>query len=117
MEESYHTATGKIHPADSKLPTQFVAALQVSHVSTSQWKVPDKAKSPRIWCMLNNKHFLALIDSGAEVNVLDREFARSLNLVIIQTNETALAANKLPRCVWTNSRSYYSHVLYFSRPN
>ena len=46
--------------------------------------------------MFNNEGFTALIDSGAEVNVLDKSFAVSLRLSIINTTETALAANKLP---------------------
>ena len=52
VEEKYQNTAGNIHPADSKLPSQYVAALQVSNVSTTTWRVPDKAKSPRIKCMM-----------------------------------------------------------------
>ena len=44
--------------------------------------------------------FLALIDSGAEVNVLDKDFAISLNIEIIKSSATAQAANRVPLQVY-----------------
>ena len=94
-EISTERNTGKIHLYDQSLPPSFIAALKNEH-KYSPLNNLDKAKSPRLQCMFNNESFTALIDSGAEVNVLDKSFAVSLGLGIINTTETALAANKLP---------------------
>ena len=94
-EISTELDTGKLHLYDQSLPRTFIAALKNKHKYSSLNNL-DKAKSPRLQCMFNNEGFTALIDSGAEVNVLDKYFTVSLRSGIINTTETALAANKLP---------------------
>ena len=73
----------------------FTAAISTLQSSTFPWNSLDKSSSPRIKCRYNNLTFSALIDSGAEINVLDRDFASSLSIGIVKSNETARAANKL----------------------
>ena len=41
LKENYQIKTGNLHPADSNLPSQFVAALRISSVSASTWEIPD----------------------------------------------------------------------------
>ena len=41
-----------------------------------------------------------MLDSGTEINVLDKLFAMSVNIGITITNEGALTANKLPLYVY-----------------
>ena len=95
---------GNTHPNDRSLPNAFIAAINSQQFKHSEWTSLDKAKSPRIQCFFKNEPFLAIIDSGAEVNVLDLDFARALNIGIINTEETALAANKLPLQVMGQSK-------------
>ena len=74
----------------------LAATLASLHSSSFKWNKLDKSTSPRIKCRLNKVTFSALIDTGAEINVLDKDFAISINLGISSSNESALAANKLP---------------------
>ena len=76
--------------------SSFAAILSTLQSSTFPWNSIDESSSPRVKCKLKQTSFLALIDSGAEVNALDRDFALSLGIGIIMTKETARAANKLP---------------------
>ena len=73
-------------------------AVLAALTSPSQytWEKVEKSDSPRIRCQFKSAVFSALIDSGAEVNALDRDFVLSLNIGINTTKETACAANKLP---------------------
>ena len=52
----------------------------------------EKSKSPKIKCKLNESVFSALIDSGAEINAFDEEFALQLKIGMQFTNESACAA-------------------------
>ena len=76
--------------------TSFSAILSTLQSSTFPWTSIDKSSSPKIKCRMRHLTFLALIDSGAEVNALDRDFALSLGIGMIMTKETARAANRLP---------------------
>ena len=49
---------------------------------------------------MNGRPFHALIDSGAEVNALDKDFAHALGIGIVKTFELATAANRLPLDVY-----------------
>ena len=56
----------------------------------------QKSCSPKIKCKLKETIFCSLIDCGAEINVIDKDFACSVNIGISNTKEVAHAANKLP---------------------
>ena len=43
---------------------------------------PDKSSSPRVQCQFRGTSFTALIDTGAEVNALDKDFVESLKIGI-----------------------------------
>ena len=55
-----------------------------------------KCKSPKIKCFLDKIEVLTLIDSGAEINVIDSETAHSAGIGIVKSNEVVKAANQLP---------------------
>ena len=74
----------------------YAVLAALSSPSQYTWEKVEKSDSPRIRCQLKSAVFSALIDSGAEVNALDRDFVLSLNIGINTTKETACAANKLP---------------------
>ena len=67
-----------------------------SHYS---WTKICKSKSPKICCYLNSLKVLCLIDSGAEINVIDALTAKSAGIDVIKTNEVAKAANHLPLAI------------------
>ena len=48
--------------------------------STYAWNIIEKSQSPRVKCQYFTTEFTALVDSGAEINALDLNFARSLNI-------------------------------------
>ena len=75
---------------------RFLATIHKLQSSTYVWNSIQKSKSPKLKSFLNNLPLSALLDSGAEINVLDAETARAAKLGIIDTHETAQAANKLP---------------------
>ena len=82
---------------NSSYPLQCLsAALAKLRSSSFQWNKIQKSKSPRIACCINSVTISALIDSGAEINVIDFEFARAANLGMITSNEQATAANQTP---------------------
>ena len=56
----------------------------------------SKSKSPRIGGTINNIYAPALIDSGADINVIDADIATRAGIGIKSTTETAQAANNLP---------------------
>ena len=70
------------------------------HIAVSSssfiWNQLDKSESPKIKCHHRGHTFHALIDSGAEINALDKAFVDSLGIGITTTNESARAANLLP---------------------
>ena len=74
----------------------FSAKLRKISSSNYSWNSIHKAKSPRIKCRVNDTIFAALVDSGAELNVLDKNFADLVKIGITDTKEVAHAANKLP---------------------
>ena len=83
-------------PPFAESTSTFVAALQKTCSSTYAWNKVDRSKSPKLLCKFHDKEFPVLIDCGAEINCIDRDFAASVNIGIIQTHTTAQAANKLP---------------------
>ena len=83
----------------------IAAVLSTLRTSTFPWKTLDKSSSPRIKCRKEGTVFSALIDSGAEVNVLDQDFAISLKIGIIKSNESAQGANNLPLDVYGQTDS------------
>ena len=74
----------------------FSAALFKVLTSSYSWGSIQKSTSPRIRGSINEVETPILIDSGAEVNVLDGHIAKTANICIVATNETARAANSLP---------------------
>ena len=89
---------------DNKLSGNTKSEEEFSHISiaaavnssTITWGQLDKSRSPKVKSKLCGHTFLALIDSGAEVNALDKTFAESLHIGIKSTLENAKAANQLP---------------------
>ena len=77
----------------------FSAAVQKLHASGYTWQRVQKSKSPHIRGFINSTAAPALIDSGAEINVIDENVAKSANIGIVNTKETAIAANKLPLAI------------------
>ena len=63
------------------------------------WTKICKSKSPKICCYLDSLKVLCLIDSGAEINVIDALTAKSAGIDVIKTNEVAKAANHLPLAI------------------
>ena len=68
------------------------------HLASSDypWNNIQKARSPRIRCELDKVEVITLVDSGAELNVIDANVAKEAGLVIVETQEVAKAANQLP---------------------
>ena len=74
----------------------FIATLNQLSSSAYAWNSISKSKSPKISCQLSDIRIQALIDSGAEVNVIDQDIAIQAGIGIANTKETVKAANKLP---------------------
>ena len=74
----------------------FTASLLKLDSSSYPWGSVIKSESPRIACKLIDQDIIALIDTGAEVSVLDENAAITAGIGISKTKETAQAANKLP---------------------
>ena len=72
------------------------SSLYKLNASNYHWDAVSKSKSLRIRCHINNLQIAALIDSGAEINVLDADIARQASIGIVKTYEIAQAASKLP---------------------
>ena len=72
-----------------------VAVLKLSS-SSFHWSKIVKKNSPKLKCILNKLTFPGLVDSGAEVNVLDKKFAQTINLDIVPSKVSAQAADKIP---------------------
>ena len=94
-DRKFHTGIPKLnnYPVESE---SFLVNLCKTTTSSYQWNSVQKLKSPRLQCTLNEVKLLALIDSGAEINVLDSSFAKQANIGIVNTKEVAKAANQLP---------------------
>ena len=75
---------------------KLFADIRTLSSSAYEWKNIQKATSPRISCTFNKIDFDALLDSGAEINVLDESFTKQAGIGIIGTNHRAQAANRLP---------------------
>ena len=93
------SVTGILDPNCAMISTFM---LQLNRLATSKfpWRDIEKSTSPKLRCSYGSTSFLALIDSGAEVNVLDKDFAISLNIEIIESSATAQAANRVPLQVY-----------------
>ena len=76
--------------------TVFSANVKNLNTSLYPWMKIQKSKSPRIRCFLKDLVVISLIDSGAEINVIDAITARNAGIEIIKTEEIAKAANHLP---------------------
>ena len=81
---------------DTLKPADFSALIQSLKTSTYDWQLIQKSKSPRLRVSLQEFQASALVDSGAEINVIDEHLAKAASLGINPTNEKAQAANKLP---------------------
>ena len=92
--------TKVVHPSSN---LSFTALLARLSTSTFAWKNLHKSSSPKLKCSYNGMQFSALVDSGAEVNVFDRDFAVSLKIPIIASTISAQAANKVPLDVYGQS--------------
>ena len=87
-------------PAKKNADEYFLVNTSALQSSDYSWKTIQKSSSPKIKCKLNGRPFHALIDSGAEVNALDKDFAHALGIGIVKTFELATAANRLPLDVY-----------------
>ena len=92
--EQDSSQTGKNEACDTI--DNFAVLASLPAPSQYPWAQIDKSDSPRIKCQWHTAVFSALIDSGAEVNALDRDFVSSLKIGITKSKESACAANKLP---------------------
>ena len=80
--------------SEANLQDQLSANLCKLNQSTYSWGTVQKSRSPKLPISLNNVPAYALLDSGAELNVLDAELAHKAGIKIIPTLVTAKAANK-----------------------
>ena len=96
-ENSSADDTGRLQNSVS-LNENLSFTVDIKKIQTSQfnWNSIHKAKSPKIECKLKQVTFKALIDTGAEINVLDKNFAVANKIGINKTTETAHGASKLP---------------------
>ena len=78
--------------------SQSTFHVSVARLSSSRynWENIIKSSSPKLRCCYEGVTFSSLVDSGAEVNVLDADFANELNIQVISSRTTAQAANQLP---------------------
>ena len=74
----------------------LLASIRKLQSSGYSWQSIQKSKSPRIRGSLRGVSIAALVDTGAEINVLDEDFVKATSIGIIPSNEKAQAANKLP---------------------
>ena len=81
------------HTIDKEQDT-FSASLLKLRNSTYQWGAVQKCRSPKLVVHLKSVSAEALLDSGAELNVLDSEFAARAGIKSTCTTVTAKAANK-----------------------
>ena len=72
---------------------QQISVIATLNQSSFSWQELDKSRSPKIKCQLKGQLFQALIDTGAEINAVDKNLADSLCIGITATNESA---NQLP---------------------
>ena len=85
--------------------SQFSASLCKLSESTYAWDGVSKSKSPKLPVCINNISAPALLDSGAELNVLDADFATKAGINFIATSVVARAANKQMLNVTGQSKS------------
>ena len=88
------SGTELVHHCPATL--RLIASIKNIGSNQFNWSSILKSKSPRIHCNHEGVPCQTLIDSGAEINVIDEAFARKSNITIVQTQECAEAANKLP---------------------
>ena len=90
--------TQKLSSSDAvnMYPSSLIPAILALQSSTIAWDSIHKAKSPKISCTFNNIKFPLLIDSGAEINVMDEDFVIKAGIGMLEASELAQAANRLP---------------------
>ena len=88
--------TGTHHIEQHLDEYDFLANLNSLAASRYSWQDIQKSASPKIRCFLSHLDILVLLDSGAELNVVDADTALKAGLGIVETKEVAKAANQLP---------------------
>ena len=101
--QSVNTTAGKQNSTASSKPLP-IAVLSERNSSSFSWRCLDKSKSPRLKCQFKGVNFSSLVDSGAEVNAIDKSLADSLKLGITSSTESVKAANQLPLEVYGQTR-------------
>ena len=96
QEENRHNSGIIATKINTEYDDFITANLRKIQTSTFPWNTVQKSCSPKIKCKLKETIFCSLIDCGAEINVIDKDFACSVNIGISNTKEVAHAANKLP---------------------
>ena len=94
LQSSAIYTTRNSAPSEANLQDRLSANLFKLNQSTYSWGTVQKSRSPRLPISLNNVPAYALLDSGAELNVLDAQLAHKAEIKIIPTLVTAKAANK-----------------------
>ena len=84
--------------ASEKVSLKTIKSLNINKIGlrNTDWSSILKSKSLWIKCDLQGVVCWALIDSGAEVNVVDKKFTLKTGIRFVQTEERAEAANRLP---------------------
>ena len=74
---------------------QTIQSLNINKIGrrNTDWSSFPKSKSPQIICDLQGVVCGALIDFGAEVNVVDKNFALRTGIRFVKTQECEEAAN------------------------
>ena len=93
---SSHNQAGSFVTSHGFDHNNFAALLRRVQSSSYEWNSVHKATSPKIKCKYNEVVFPSLLDSGAEINVLDQDFVNKVGICVSNTSEKAHAANKLP---------------------
>ena len=82
---------------DSHINSCLIAAISNSlQSSVFPWNSIHKSRSPKLKCKLNRIRLTTLIDSGAEINVMDKSLLKRANIGMAKSCEKAHAANRLP---------------------
>ena len=95
-------AAGNVSNTSNMPSAEPSFSVLLAKLSTTkfEWQNLQKSNSPRLKCMFNGTVFSALVDSGAEVNVIDKDFAQKLQIQVVASKTVAQAANRIPLDVY-----------------
>ena len=96
LVSSSFTTSGIDSTSLQEVSNQFAVSVQKLSSSTYPWQTVLKSKSPRLQCTLNQALVSTIIDSGAEINVMEANILKQANIGISPSKELAKGVNQLP---------------------